>query len=1106
MTDRRVFHIGGLNLRAAERVAHYRRAGDLARTRTMTDRNGHTRRVSFENGRLIWVQEPDGSRTRYRYDDSGQLVSRTDALGSFTRYAYDDARRLESVTSPDGATLHLAYDSRGRLIRRVLPNQDTTRLEYAGDHLAKITFSPDDTVTVTYDARGRLQTVTESCCVTRHSYDPQGRLDAVTRLIDGVPFTLRCGAEGQPVALQLPTGETIGFEGRRPDPGVQDVGGNVRFDRAANVVSSNEGEFAYDACNQLVEARHPGYGAIHYEYDAVGNRTARRAADGQTLYSHDDRNRLTRVSRPDDSSINLEYDAQGNLTRKTAENITWRYAYNGRQQLASIRCNGQVVARYRYDLWGRRIWRQAGEETTLYHYDPAGRPVALTRPDGHLIAAFDYERGRTVVRLLDTQGHEETLSLHTDHLGSTQRITDQDGHVVWQAEYSPFGRLRNGPPDFDCPLFTGRMWDAESGFYYFGARYYDPELGRFTTPDPWTGGPDDVRLVGGMGSLPALPPSWLAQPRLANRYLYCLNNPPTYRDPEGLGVLGTIGKTILAIIWSSPWTLLGTTLTLLDWLFQFPLLGFLYLPSYGIDGVSSSRLGSAAMINIGGLGPSPLATANILFARRGFVDDLDDTAQEYIVPVEAHHKPRQLRTARTAYFEHLLSHTVQANFSGPFWPFVYLFASDGLEKDAARDSGFTRIAEPTLTLAPDKVYTSAGSDLIVIGGQKPYTSRISNATAGAIGNFTDHPRFSEAHFTPQYRPGKYTITVEDSAGFTDSRDVEIASLRIKDIDVVRPGHILMDKISDPDIPTVRLVDAGGPVRQSVTVKFDIEPDEGEMFFEVVNPIPANPPPLNLSRTSGIGDTEVTITPQTFPVGVPPQDFMVNVRAWDQTGPVLKQLRVRSMTPINIVLQVHIVRENDGTKPVRTGMAEINTMIARADRVWGQAGIHFSTRAFPRFIDETLSKLIDVTCVPPGGLTSTEDIRMFRWRPTPPGPFLAPQDTNNQDPVVINLYFVDDLNPNNCAVAYAGTPSNFMVITKNAGPTTLAHELGHCLGLGHPENEIPNPRELGKRLMRSGETNRGEPYLVANQANPARAGAGADETANARTRAARTPGP
>ena len=59
----------------------------------------------------------------------------------------------------------------------------------------------------------------------------------------------------------------------------------MRFDRAANVVASDEGEFVYDACEQLVEARHPRYGGIYYEYDGVGNRTIRRAANGETRYS-----------------------------------------------------------------------------------------------------------------------------------------------------------------------------------------------------------------------------------------------------------------------------------------------------------------------------------------------------------------------------------------------------------------------------------------------------------------------------------------------------------------------------------------------------------------------------------------------------------------------------------------------------------------------------------------------------------------------------------------------------------------------------------------------------------------------------------------------------
>ena len=245
--------------------------------------------MGFEDGRLTWIREPDGSRTSYRYDDSGQLVSRTDALGSSSRYTYDDAGRLESATFPDGTALRLTYDNRGRLTHRILPNQATTCLEYDGDRLRRVTFAPDDTVTMAYDAGGKLQAVTESGCVTRYSYDAQGRLDAMTRHIDGVPYTLRCDAEGQPITLQLPTGESVGLEGQRQGPGGQGVGGNVRFDRAANVVASDEGEFVYDACEQLVEARHPRYGGIYYEYDAVGNRpfgarrTARPATPTMTL-------------------------------------------------------------------------------------------------------------------------------------------------------------------------------------------------------------------------------------------------------------------------------------------------------------------------------------------------------------------------------------------------------------------------------------------------------------------------------------------------------------------------------------------------------------------------------------------------------------------------------------------------------------------------------------------------------------------------------------------------------------------------------------------------------------------------------------------------------
>ena len=62
--------------------------------------------------------------------------------------------------------------------------------------------------------------------------------------------------------------------------------------------------------------------------------------------------------------------------------------------------------------------------------------------------------------------------------------------------------------------FTGQELDSESGLYYYGARYYDPEIGRFISPDSIVQDYTD--------------------PQTLNRYSYCRNNPLIYIDPNGL--------------------------------------------------------------------------------------------------------------------------------------------------------------------------------------------------------------------------------------------------------------------------------------------------------------------------------------------------------------------------------------------------------------------------------------------------------------------------------------------------------------------------------------------------------------------------------------------
>ncbi len=130
---------------------------------------------------------------------------------------------------------------------------------------------------------------------------------------------------------------------------------------------------------------------------------------------------------------------------------------------------------------------------------------------------------------------------HPDHLGSVNLITDHTGAQVRLQEFSPFGTLsrsEQAPGAGDNPFhFTGKRLDSSTGLYYYGARYYDPELGRFIQADPTVQHPDD--------------------PQDLNRYAYARNNPLRYVDPTGLGwnpfrgiarALGKIGRVVVSAI------------------------------------------------------------------------------------------------------------------------------------------------------------------------------------------------------------------------------------------------------------------------------------------------------------------------------------------------------------------------------------------------------------------------------------------------------------------------------------------------------------------------------------------------------------------------------
>ncbi|MEU8745382.1 RHS repeat-associated core domain-containing protein [Streptomyces parvulus] len=503
-------------------------------------------------GQRCSATDPEDNKTSFTYDSKGNLttVDRPSAQEDVT-FTYDALGRTDTVTDGRGVETVYTYDKRDRLKTQTSDGKLTTFV-YDADGNIRSRTSPAGASVYTYDEQNRERTRTlpagGSSSVT---YDEAGNVKTATDA--GGTLTYDYNDANQLITLTQPGGAKTSY------------GYDKNGDRTTTTYpGGTEQKTDYDKSSRAekIEVRNGGsvLSTITYDYKKSGrdsDKIHKRTTDGAALaYTYDTKGRLTKAVETKDGSTTAGwaycYDKAGNMTGRSTgtslpacDNAQSVREYNNANELTSLGGN----TGFSYDGDGNEISaasptgaRSAAQWTpytqlsaltasgtaSAYGYAGLDNNDRLKRGSSTFTnAAIGMTRENTTGFVREPSG---TLTAMTSGGASQYYLTDVQGSVIGLVDatgkrtatysYGPYGEARTTSGTNQPYRYTGTYLDP-SGLYKMGARYYDPQLGRFTQPDP--------------------------SGKESNLYAYAAGDPVNRVDPsgllslgEGLGLAGTV--------------------------------------------------------------------------------------------------------------------------------------------------------------------------------------------------------------------------------------------------------------------------------------------------------------------------------------------------------------------------------------------------------------------------------------------------------------------------------------------------------------------------------------------------------------------------------------
>jgi RHS repeat-associated protein len=448
----------------------------------------------------IIADREDATTQRFIYSynpENGRIASVSNSVsGLVCSYQYDLMDRATNITYRTGTNLVRSLDYEYDAVSMI-----TKKTESGGASSISTAY--------TYDSLDRLvaekRTADGSSAQTQYSYDLAG--NRLSQTTEGWKTSYTLGIGNRLASSSTESNSTTFVSGQSSEIiGTDDLWGTLYISNlTANtgvVPDVNGSSFSAEvpvvenSTNVLVAAIRDAAGNVGYATN--------------TVWAGDFTTENTEAQR-------YAYDAAGCLTNLNGTSLEWDERY----RLVNVDAASCRIA-YAYDVLGRKVSRTAcfQQATNVEHYVYSGNQVVADLDgDGNLLRTYVWGSGIDNLLCFTDHTTSNTYYAVKDHQNSVLAMVDETGAVIESYQYDAWGNVTA----FDASgaeikisnignryLFHGREIDWTTGLYYFRARWYDPETGRWLSKDP-------IGISGGL-----------------NLYAFVSNNPVNFVDPTGM--------------------------------------------------------------------------------------------------------------------------------------------------------------------------------------------------------------------------------------------------------------------------------------------------------------------------------------------------------------------------------------------------------------------------------------------------------------------------------------------------------------------------------------------------------------------------------------------